>query len=80
MGKGNKSVSQMHPIMKHMSNSAFRKEGVSQERKNLEQDMPVDSRASATPKMGSMKNDGMPKHGQPFHDYGKPMNKMGYKK
>jgi len=103
MGKGNKSVSQIHPIMKHMSNSAFKKEGVAQQRANLEGEMPIDNRASATPKMGSMKNDGMskygpldahhpmkkmgsmkkdgmPKHGQPFHDYGKPMHKMGYKK
>ncbi len=31
-------------------------------------------------KMGSMKKDGLPKHGQPFHAYGKPpMNKLGYK-
>ena len=94
MGKGNKSVSQIHPIMKHMSNSAFKKEGVAQEKKDLMKDMPVDKDATsrgmtkhgplpghhgAMKKMGSMK-DGIPKHGQPFHDYGKPMNKMGYKK
>ena len=77
-----------------MSNSAFKKEGVAQEKKDLMKDMPVDKDATsrgmtkhgplhghhgAMKKMGSMK-DGIPKHGQPFHDYGKPMNKMGYKK
>ena len=76
MGKGNKSVSQMHPIMKHMSNSAFSKEGVAQQRANLEGEMPIDNRASATPKMGSMKNDGMSKYGQPLHAH-HPMKKMG---
>ncbi len=94
MGKGNKSVSQVHPIMKHMSNSAFRQEGVAQEKKDLMEDMPVDKDATSRgmskygplkahhpmKKMGSMKKDGLPKHGQPFHAYGKPpMNKLGYK-
>jgi hypothetical protein len=76
MGKGNKSVSQVHPIMKHMSNSAFRQEGVAQEKKDLMKDMPVDKDATSR---GSMKKDGVPKHGQPFHAYGKPMSKLGYK-
>ena len=94
MGKGNKSVSQVHPIMKHMSNSAFRQEGVAQEKKDLMKDMPVDKDATSRgmskygpldahhpmKKMGSMKKDGVPKHGQPFHAYGKkPMSKLGYK-
>ena len=93
MGKGNKSVSQVHPIMKHMSNSAFKKEGVAQERKDLLKDMPVDKDATSRgmskygpldahhpmKKMGSMKKDGVPKHGKPLHAYGKPMNKLGYK-
>ena len=73
MGKGNKSVSQMHPIMKHMSNSAFRQEGVAQEKKDLMKDRPVDKDATSRgmskycpldahhpmKKMGSMKKDGM---------------------
>ena len=66
MGKGSKLVKGGSWMSKHA--------------RNLLQDMPIDNRGSATPKMGSMKNDGMPKHGQPLHDYGKPMNKMGYKK
>lgn len=95
MGKGNKSVSQMHPIMKHMSNSAFRQEGVAQEKKDLMKDRPVDKDATsrgmtkhgplhdhhgAMKKIGSMEKDGMPKYGKPLHAYGKPINKMGYKK
>ena len=70
MGKGNKSVSQIHPIMKHMSNSAFRKEGIAQERKDLMKDMPVDKDATSR---------GMTKYG-PLHDHYGAMKKMGYKK
>ena len=88
MGKGSKLVKGGSWMSKHA--------------RNLLQDMPIDNRGSATPKMGSMKNDGISKYGPldahhpmkkmgsmkndgmskhgPLHDYGKPMNKMGYKK
>ena len=62
MGKGSKLVKGGSWMSKHA--------------RNLLQDMPIDNRGSATPKMGSMKNDGMSKHG-PLHDHHGAMKKIG---